>query len=142
MKIKVLKICQLYDALNALDGLEQVVEVDGKNKIIKKPYNLSGKVKWNLAKNLRLLKPHVEVFQKVRDDIIREITGGKNSVDEKDTAQWLAVINKVSEVSVQEEDVKGLLILTPKDLGLDDDADTSNQIPLKVLEALDFLIKD
>ena len=141
MILTVLKICQLYDALSALDGLEEVVSIGGENKLIKKPYDFSGKVKWNLAKDLRLLKPHVEAFQKVRDDIVREVTGGKNTVTDKDD-RWNAVIDKVSEVHKQEENVEGLLSFTPKDLGLDGDVVATNHIPLKVLEALDFLIKE
>jgi hypothetical protein len=142
MKLTILKVCQLYDALSALDGLEQVFVIGGENRLVKKPYDFSGKVKWNLAKNVRILRPHVEAFQKVRDDIVKEVTGGKNTITDKDGGQWDAVLAKVQEVQSQEEDVTGLLAFTTKDLGLDSDDLTSNQIPLKVLEALDFLITD
>lgn len=143
MKLKISKICQLYAAFSALDGIEEVVEVNGKNSVIKKPYSFSGKVRWNLAKNMRILKVHVDAFGKVRDDLIKEISGGEDEIKDTDKTKIKAFTAQLAQVNDSEEEVEGLLVLSPKDLGLDDDdAKTSNRIPLAVLDALSDLIKE
>ena len=143
MKLKISKICQLYAALSALDGIEEVVEVNGKNGVIKKPYNFTGKVRWNLAKNLRILKEHVDAFGKVRDDLIKEVSGGEDQISEGDTDKIKRFTAQLAEVNSQEEEINGLLTVTPKDLGLEEEDITKvNKIPLTVLDGLGDIIKE
>ena len=143
MKLKINKILELHAALSALDGSDEIVEVDGKNVKIKKPYVFSGKVRWNLAKNIRVLKTHVDSFNTVRDDIIKEISGGSGEITETDKEKLKAFSSKIGDVTSQEEEVEGLLTFTPKDLGLEEDKpEAANKIPLAVLSALDILVKE
>jgi hypothetical protein len=143
MKLKISKICQLYAALSALDGVEEVHEINDKKTIVKKPYNFTGKVRWNLAKNMRILKPHVDDVNKIRDTLIKEVSGGEDQIGEGDKEKIKEFTTKYTEVNSQEEDVEGLLVLSPKDLGLEEeDAEKANKIPLFVLDALDVLVKD
>lgn len=144
MKLKVKKIRELYEGFSSLDGYTEVSAGKVTEKVY---YRFSGKTKYNIIKNINILKRYSEDFDKARDELIKSISGGKDSISQEDKEQ-LAKFNKsVVEILESEEDVKGLLKIKFADLNLDDEKDEDgkvtnkgNKIPNTVLAALfDFI---
>lgn len=139
MKLKIAQIKRLLESLSKLDGYEAVVEVDGNKKVILKPYDLSGKVRWNISKNINILTDRMQGFSKVQNDLIVQISGGKNVIPKEDTEKVSEFIKQITEVVESEEDVGGLLVLSQADLKLDSDKDI-NPFPPTVISGLSELL--
>ncbi len=140
MKLKIAQIKVLHDAFSALDGYQKVVKVDREDKIVFVPYTLSGKTRYAIAKNKRILETKIGDFNKARDGLILEITGGVPMIKKEDTANIEKFVAKLNELSEVEDDVDGLLQLTLAELGLELETDL-NPFPSSVINGLTLLIK-
>lgn len=136
MKLKITKIKELQTALLKLDGVERVVKIDDKDKIVKEPFKFSGKVRWNIAKNVGVLNRKLEGFDKVRGDLITQISGGTNIIKPEETEKMKEFQAQMADILQNEEEVDGLLKLKESDLDLD-----SNAIPTEAIIGLDLLIE-
>ncbi len=140
MKLKIAQIKTLHDAFSNLDGYQKAVKVDGVDKIVFVPYTLSGKTRYAIAKNLRILSTKIADFNKARDGLIIEVSGGANFIKKEDTdkiEKFVSLLNQLSEV---EDEVDGLLTLSLKELGLEEETDL-NPFPATVINGLAQLIK-
>lgn len=137
MKLKITKVKELHEALLQLDGLEKVAHIDGKDKIVKEPFKLSGKSRWNIAKNVGILARKLEGFDKVRNDLVQEISEGKNIITKDETEKIKAFEKEIISVLETEEEIEGILTITKTDLNLD-----ANAIPTWVIIALEPIITE
>lgn len=123
--MKLSEALALYNALLLLDGY---VVLDANKNAVRVPYDFgeaSHKVRWNITKNLRKLKPHFEDWEKVRTELIKEISGG-NSIDTSNKEQMQTFSTKTEELLKQEIVIEGLLKITEEQLNL-----AKNPIPNK-----------
>jgi len=137
MKLKITKVQELQNALGQLDGIDKAVRVDEKDRIIRQPFQLSGRARWNIAKNVRILSDRIEAFSQVRNDLIKQISGGKNIIEKNETEKMEAFQKEITSVLETEEEVDGLLTISREDLNLD-----QNPIPTWVIVALAPLITE
>lgn len=140
MKLKINQIKTLHDAFSSLDGYQRAVKVDGAEKLIFQPYTLSGKTRYAIAKNLRILGSKITDFNKARDGLITEISGGQTFIKKEDTEKIETFVTKVNELAEVEDEVDGLLSVTPAELGLELETDL-NPFPSNVINGLTLLIK-
>lgn len=140
MKLKIAQIKVLHEALSQLDGYQKAVSVDGQDKLVFAPYSLSGKTRYAIAKNLRILGVKINDFNKARDGLILEISGGKSFIKKEDTELIEKFVSKLNEISEIEEDVDGILQFSVKELGLEEETDL-NPFPSNVINGLTLLIK-
>jgi hypothetical protein len=131
----ILKISQVNELKQAISGLEGVKRVVGDSWILE-PFKFSGKTRWNLAKNLSILSSAVERYEKVKNDIILQVTGGVGIIEENDHAKMAEFVKLLSPILEAEEDFPGILKIKESDLNLD-----QNQIPLAVLKSLSLIIE-
>lgn len=138
-KLSIRTLLELNAAMLALDGSPVVVkDADKKtDKTVTVPYQFSGKVRWNVAKNLSILKRVSENFASTRDALINEVSGGTGRIEPENETAIKTLNDKIAEVFATEEDTKGLLTLPLEGLNLD-----TNQIPLAVLAALEPIIAE
>ncbi len=140
MKLKINQIKELQDAVSNLDGYQKAVKVEGSDKLIFQPYSLSGKTRYSIAKNLRILTTKITDFNKARDGLIQEISGGQNFIKKEDTELIQKFVTRANELAETEDDVEGLLSFTLAELKLDQDEDV-NPYPANVINGLALLIK-
>jgi len=140
MKLKINQIKELQDALSNLDGYQRAVKVDGADKLVFQPYSLSGKTRYAIAKNLRILTTKISDFNKARDGLIKEISGGQNFIKKEDTENVEKFVARVNELAEVEDDVDGLIQFTLAELGLELETDL-NPFPSSVINGLTLLIK-
>ena len=118
------QIPSLLDALMNLDGDP------------KAPFKYSPKVRYSLAKNLRILTTKFQDIEKVRLGLIRELAPGTFEI-QKGTPEAVAFSQKWEEFESGEEPCNTLRF-TLSDLNLD-----TNQIPIAALAKLGpLLIED
>ena len=118
------QIIELNNAHQQLDGPKD------------SPFRFSAKVRYNLAKNLRILRDRAEDIHKVQTAVIREVVPPGTKA-EPGSPQYVEVEAKLAEFLAGTEDVNGLLSLTLADLQLD-----LNSVPISVLCALAPLVKE
>lgn len=134
MKLKLNQTIQLLNTLASLDGYNTVID----KKVVICPYNFSGKTRWNLAKNISVLKKHAEVYETARLSIIKSLApDGNTAVIDNDPALRAKFIGLHNDLLNQEDEVEGLLKISAEDVLRD-----GNQIPstvISVLTELDML---
>lgn len=135
MKLKITKIKELQTALLKLDGYDKIANVDGKDKIVKEPFKLSGKVRWNIAKNVRILNRELEGFDKVRGDVITQISEGSNVIKPEETEKMKKFQDAMAQILNDETEVEGLLKFNEEDFNLE-----ANPIPAEALVGLELII--
>jgi hypothetical protein len=135
MKLKVKDAKIILNSLLQLDGYEAVVKIDGNDRIIKKPYDLSGKTRWNIIKDISILERKMLDFEKLRNQLILEISEGKGGIMENEKDKLQKFSDKITPVLMEEEEVDGLLKLTRADLKLDSESDI-NPFPNGVIKPL------
>ena len=59
-------VISLFGTLRSLNGKEVETTVEGQKKVSVEPYHFSSKACWAVAKNLSILKPHIEAFEAAR----------------------------------------------------------------------------
>ena len=138
-KLAVRTLIEINAALSSLDGTPTVVKSeDGKtDKVIVVPYKFNGKNRWNIAKNLNVLKTTSENLTKARDAVINEVSGGSGKIDPNDEAAIKVFNEKFTEVLDAEESTKGLLAISLEGLNLDE-----NQIPTAILSVLEPIVTE
>lgn len=125
MILKYSDIIDIYDALATLDGSNEISE----GKVIEKTINVfSGKTKYKIVKNMRILKTYVTDFTKKRDEYIKELSGGHNSIPPEETKLLHIFNEKVSKTLDEQIDVKGLLLIKFDELRLDDEYDADQKL--------------
>ena len=136
----------MFMALQSLDGYEQIVKVNGEDRLIRSAYDFNGKVRYNLAKNIKLLRSHIETFDDVQNALVKELAPETNEISrEKDPVAYGSYINKLNEALEAEEDIEGLHKIKFEDLNLDkkDKNDKPvNPIPGTTIAALLHIIED
>jgi hypothetical protein len=137
MKLKITKIKEMHDALVKLDGYDVVVRVEDKDRIVSQSYQLSGKARWNIAKNISILGDRIERFSQVRNDLIKQISGGSGVIEASDSEKMGAFQKEIIAVLETEEDVDGILLIQKEGLNLD-----KNSIPATLLVAIESLIQE
>lgn len=130
-------------ALPQLEGQPQPIaqgkDGDGKElppRILIKPYEFSGKVRWAISKNLLALQEQVKAFEMTRVLLVKEAAGGAEKIPDEDHAaisKFTAKLNAIMDDEVKLE----LTRLSQDDLKLD-----VNQIPFSVLTALAPILAD
>lgn len=140
MKLKISQINQLKEAISSLEGTPRVVKIvtDGvsSEKIITEPFKFGGKIRWNLSKNLSILTHKMEGFNKVRNDLLMEISEGAGLIKADDHERKIKFNQQLEEIINSEEDVSGILKLSEADLNLDE-----NPIPLSAIVALQPILE-
>jgi hypothetical protein len=131
--MKLFEIRNLHAAFSMLEGYNKIV----KDEKVVIPYEFSGKTRWNIAKNLRVLNVHITDFNSARDALIKQISNGTNEIDNTNKEQMNEYIKHLNEIDQQEVDVSGLLSIKVDDLALD-----TNPIPATVLAAFKDLVTD
>lgn len=131
--MKLFEVRNLHAAFSMLEGYNKIV----KDEKVVIPYEFSGKTRWNIAKNLRVLNVHVTDFNSARDALIKQISNGTNEIDNTNKEQMNEYIKHLNEIDQQEVDVSGLLSIKVDDLVLD-----TNPIPATVLAAFKDLVTD
>lgn len=125
MILKYSDIIDIYDALATLDGSNEISE----GKVIEKTINtFSGKTKYKIVKNMRILKAYVNDFAKKRDDHIKELSKGHNSIPPEETKLLNTFNEVVSKMLNEQIDVKGLLLIKFDELRLDDEYDADQKL--------------
>lgn len=137
-----IKIRDLLNAHNQLDGHHEVVEQLGQRISVLKPYDFSAKTRWNITKNIKTLRKYVEEANDERDKILKRISEGTNEIDgTKEPEKHRLFSKEVGEIEEIEVEVYGLLELKVTGLLNDDMAEeafkkSSNPIPSTVLASL------
>ncbi len=140
MKLKINQIKVLHEAFANLDGYQKAVKIDGQDKLVWTPYSLGGKTRYTIAKNLRILGVKINDFNKARDGLIREISGGATFIKKEETEKVEKFVAKVNELAEVEDEVDGLLQVTLEDLKLNEESDI-NPYPSNVINGLTLLIE-
>jgi len=127
----------LASALSALDGHTSIIKVNGQDSAVNVAYTFSGDVRWKIRDDLAALQPKVDAFQKVQQDVLKEVSGGKGFIAPTDATGQATYAMKVDEAGKHvDENPPKLQTFTRADLNLND-----NPIPGTVLNALAPLIQ-
>ena len=141
MKLTVSQINSIFRSLSELDGYDLVLDKDTKPRVIRQQYIFTGKTRWNLVKNLSILKSHVEDAEKARVALVKQISGGKESIDRENQTQAEEFFKELSSVLNSTVEVKGLLkfkieeLLSPKE-------GVENQIPASTILGIEVLLEE
>jgi len=131
--IKLSEARNLHAAFSMLEGYNKVV----KDEKVVIPYEFSGKTRWNIAKNLRILNVLVTDFNSARDALIKQLSNGSNEIDGTNKELMSSYIKEINDIDAQDVDVSGILSIKVDDLNLD-----VNPIPVGLLAAFKDLITD
>ena len=133
MRLTTHQILTLINALASLDGYDRVIsEGENKERVVRDFHKIGGATRMTIAKNVARLREIADAHQKTRDQVIREISGGKETVAQdqmvefnKQHAELLAAEHLVQIDTIKEEQLK-----------LD-----SNPIPIAVLIAIQPILE-
>ena len=128
----------LANALAALDGHTVIPKVNGQDQApASVSYTFSGDVRWKIRDDLAALQPKLDAWQKVQQDILKEVSGGKWFIAPTDAAGQAAYGMKISEAAQHvDANPPKLQTFTRAELDLNE-----NPIPGTVLTALSPLIQ-
>lgn len=131
-KIRNADLPELAAAIIALDGTDRAVDQGPGNpaRILREPYKFAGDVRARLAANLAVLAAAGKDANDQRDALIRQISGGGSSIDQKDKAK-LDEFNRAAQLLFEKERTLDLSPIATADLQLD-----QNAIPVSVLAVL------
>lgn len=151
-KLTLRQIIALYDALASLDGHTEV-NLDSKGRPQKgkvTPYTVGLKGRYAIIKGLSVLKRFVDDFQKARDALVTEVSGGTGVIARKDSehpetpdpdydakiARMNAELGKL--LDGEPEEVAGLVAIPIEDLKLD----VNSLLPNSTIVALGDLVTE
>lgn len=139
LKLKITEIINLYNALSSLDGYSKTVKRGEDESTTVVPYSFSGKLRWNIAKNLGVLKPHIKDYTKVRDDLVKQHSlPDETTIDAKtNPAGWKAFSEENDKLGANEIEVDKLLILEVNEMLKDE-----NPVSASVLDALSAVLSE
>lgn len=124
-KLKLIEAKAIYDALQELVKGQPAV-ADAKVFL---PFRLKA-ARWKVVKNIAALEPLVQLINTTRDNLIIEISGGGNKIEETDTekiTQFRAELGKVINQDVEVDISK----ISEQELNLDE-----NEIPFSILAVI------
>jgi hypothetical protein len=134
-KLKVSEVIECYSALAALDACKRTIGEGKDSKEVS--ILLDDKVSWNLAKDRRLLKAEVEVYEELRVKILNELSPLLQDISKEDVATRSNWNVRIQVIMKNEVEIPGLLLITEDDLTHKGD----NPIPITIREALLPLLK-
>ena len=139
IKLKITEIIDLYNALSSLDGHSKSIKQGENESVITVPYHFSGKLRWNIAKNLGVLKPHIKDYTKVRDDLIKQYSLPEETTINSKTNPigWKVFSEENDKLGREEIEVNGLLNLDVNELLKDE-----NPVSALTLNALSILLQE
>jgi len=108
MKLSVKKAIPLFSVFaNELDGYDVVIkDKEGKNIVVRTLYQL-GAIRLDIAINANRLRPMIEAFDKARMSLIKEITGGKDTLSKEDNPDgWDRYLREGDVMQNQEEEIE------------------------------------
>ena len=127
-----LNINQIANLANALDSLSGYVIGLTNGKPVTVPYKFTGKTRWNIAKNVGVLKKILETFDEARKALVAQVTNGKgfasDSPDQEGYAEFQALIKPLT---TEDHEVEGLLNICADDILKDE-----NPVPSGIIEIL------
>jgi hypothetical protein len=135
IKLKVVDVISLNQALSLLDGAQKVVpQGDAPAKIVIVPYDFSGKTRWAIAQNLIALQPHAKAADDARNALVKQIGGEAGGIKADDAAKIAKFTVAYNELLIQPVTVE-LTKIPLADLKLD-----INALPPSVLAILSPII--
>ena len=137
MKLKTGEIIEIHSALLQLDGENISVKNNNVDVVLKKPFNFSGKTRWNIAKDITILKKHSEKFSETRDNFIKSLSGGSNQINQGDKTKLVEFQEQVNAELQKVEDIEGVLKIKIEELKLDENAISSN-----LLSAISLILEE
>ncbi len=144
-------LLRLSVGLDSLDGYQDVVTVNDTEQVVKRPYVFgSSKTSWNIAKNKRVVKGHVQDYNDTRDALIKELSDGGVEIPEDNKEKIVKFNERHTELLKQEVSIDGILKLKLNDLVNEREEKgkegavkkLSNPIPASVLEVLMDIIEE
>jgi len=145
MKLKTRTASELLAGLGALDGYQRIIKDGDKETAVLVPYKIDGAARRIIFRNMARLKPELEEFNKVSQDLFRQISGGRDVLDPKENpadGPLLTAYNAQNRDLLDadiEVDLK--MILLSRLLGGDNEK-ALNNIPGSVLALLAPIITD
>lgn len=113
--IKMREVMNLFSTFKSLNGVDTVVQ----DKVVTVPYQFDAKTTWNIAKNLNILKRHIQDFEDARAALALSFADRATSPEKE--AQFVSGLEQILNEMVT---VEGMLKLKLEGLRLD-----SNRIP-------------
>ncbi|MCM2276100.1 MAG: hypothetical protein NDI75_15030 [Candidatus Didemnitutus sp.] len=125
------QIAELWNGLVSLNGYTRVKG----DAVVNVPYDFTGAVRRKVADNFAALREAHRAFEARKLDLIRSVTGGKESIDpEAERSQYDQFLSAIRPIEEDKVKVDGLSPLSDEDLKLD-----KNPIPPGTLATLDLL---
>lgn len=131
MQLTNTQIIQLSEAINALDGRHSVQVVDGKPVAVLTTYKLDVKTRWNLASNQGKLQSAIADFNRAKDALIKQHSGGNSEIKPTDEG-WPKFRDDLATLNETTAEIN-LLTVDPAGFG-------ESEVPIAVLTALAPLI--
>lgn len=125
-KLTIEQADRVLAGLTALDGYDKVIKDGASERTVKVPYDLTGKLRLLIARDIDALTPAVKRFAKTRQEIVAQATAGKTP----DQAE-VAKVNKSVQELLDSEEQFDLGKIGDTELKLD-----VNPIPPSVLSQL------
>lgn len=134
VQVPVTKAIEMFNALSALDGYEDVIKDGQQEKSVRRPYKFGGGLRLLIAKNISVLKPVLEIYETARRGLVSEAT--KDGATVKDGAPGAVKFSDdIQKLLASPQVVKGLVHIKASELNLD-----QNPIPPTVLSGLSSLL--
>lgn len=137
LELDINRMAAMRNALRALDGREAIVGEGAAARVVVVPYKL-GALRHTIAKNLGVLRPHLDAFEEARNGVLREVSGRAPFIDSKAEPDKFKFFNDKVDEMIKEAGKIAVQLETfaPAALKLD-----VNEIPPDVIDALADLIE-
>lgn len=140
MKFKLEQVQLILNCLTQLDGYDQIGKVVAKDgsvseSIVRRPYKYSGKTRLKLADTISILESKMRNFEKVRNDIVTEISEGRNIIEKDDKVGQDKYRAAIQSILDDEREIPELKPFSKYELGLDSDEEV-NPFPIDVIKAM------
>lgn len=136
LELDVTRMNRLATALRALDGREAIAGKGDAARVVVLPFKL-GTLRHVIAKNLGVLRPHLEAFNEARKGLLREVSGGLCAINgEKEPEKFAQFSELVDKMATEKKATVDLETIPLSRLYLD-----VNEIPPDAIEALSELLE-
>lgn len=109
------QILSLSDAITLLDGQHRIEVIDGKPTQVFHGYKIPHKARWNLARDLGLLRVAINDFNRAKDSLLFSLSDGKGQLGPNDGEKFNLFVRDLESMK-QEEVSINLLTITEADL--------------------------
>lgn len=127
-KLKLGEVIEVYEALLKMDGFMR----DGKAN----PYDFDEQTKWNIPKNIRVLKPEYDQWEETRIAKVRELSPEHLNLNRETPSKFESFRSWAAKKRSLETEVTGLLTLKRSNLM------KAGPIPSTVISDLMAIIED